>query len=519
MPSLAVTAAGFTLTLPTAPEWMVLAVAVPLLGAVMVTVLPRRAVGLGLLSALATSAVGLTVTAAVWQQGPLRLELGGWETPLGIALAADGLSAAMLGMTNLVALAISVYASSYFRHGDRAPHFWPLWLLLWAALNGVFLAGDLFNLYVMLELLGLSAAALGALSASREAIAANLRYLLVGLLGSLAYLLGVALLYTAYGSLDLELLAGRIVPAPLAAMALVLMVTGLGLKCALFPLHFWLPPAHGSAPAPVSAALSALVVKAAFYLILRLWLDLFGPITTDAAALVLGLLGAAAVLWGSWQALRAERLKLLAAYSTVAQIGYLFLFFPLLAATPPGSGHDHLFGALVLMALTHGFAKAAFFLAAGVVQTNAGHDRIVDLGGTAQRMPAATFTLAVAGAALIGLPPSGSFTAKWLMMGSAIQTGQWWWVLVASAGTLLAAAYIFRVLNRAFGQEPTPLGFVTEVRTEVPALLLAVIAVAVLGLGAAPLWGLLGSESLGLDSLGWDVRGWDGWSGWTGGGT
>ena len=490
------------------PELLAFAVAVPLLGALFAVIAVTRKGSeiaasaslnlVGLVTATMTTLVIVAVTASVWQQGTLRLEIGGWGAPLGIALQADGLSAAMLVMANLVALGTSVYATGYFKSADKALQFWPLWLLLWAALNGLFLAADLFNLYVMLELLGLAAAALGALTGSRDAVSANLRYLLVGLLGSMTYLLGVALLYTAYGSMDMGLLGDALQsPGPIDATALVLMTAGLALKAALFPLHFWLPPAHANAPAPVSAALSALVVKAAFYLILRLWLDLFAPIATPGASQVLGLLGAGAVVWGSWRALRAERLKLLAAYSTVAQIGYLFLFFPLLAATPDGQGRDNLIAALVLMALTHGFAKSGLFLAAGLVQQHAGHDRIDELGGTAQTLPATTFAIALAGSSLIGLPPSGSFIGKWLLLQGALETGQWWWVVVAVIGTLLAGAYVFRVLSHAFGLEPTPVRFVTDARAEVPALMLALISVAALGLAAGPLWTLLGFDAGG----------------------
>lgn len=475
-------------------DHLYLPILAPLIGALLTTAVPRRATGLGLLAAFATSLSGLWITARVWSGGAIDLALGGWELPLGIGLAADGLSAALLAMSNLVGLGISVYAIAYFSNSDRSRHFWPLWLLLWTALNGVFLAADIFNLYVMLELLGLSAAALGALSARPEAISANLRYLLVGLLGSITYLLGVALLYTAYGTLDIDLLSDKIASSVLDATALTLMTAGLALKAALFPLHFWLPPAHANAPAPVSAALSALVVKAAFYLILRLWTGLFAPVVDTNATFIVGLLGAGAVLWGSWRALRAERLKLLAAYSTVAQIGYLFLFFPLLQALPPGPARDDLFAACVLMAVSHGFAKAGFFLAAGLVQKKAGHDRIDELGGAAQSMPATTFSIALAGSALIGLPPSGSFIAKWVMMRGAFETGQWWWLIVISAGTLLAAAYVFRVLSRAFGLEPTPRRFVTDARAEVPALLLALASVALLGLAAGPVWSLLDFE-------------------------
>ena len=469
-----------------------LAVSLPLLGALAAVVLPSRGGLFGLVAGALTTGAGLALAARVWLEGAVRSELGGWGAPLGIVLRADGLSAAFLAMAALVALAITVYAGRYFGGSERRRHFWPLWLLLWAALNGLFLAADLFNLYVMLELLGLAAAALGALAGTQEALAANLRYLLVGLLGSMTYLLGVALIYTAYGVLDLGLVAELISPGPVAASAFALMTGGLLLKAALFPLHFWLPPAHANAPAPVSAALSALVVKAAFYLVLRLWLEVFAPVLGPAVVVPLGLLGAGAVLWGSWRALRAERLKLLAAYSTVAQIGYLFIFFPLLAAIPAGAGREELLAAAVLFALTHGFAKAGLFLAAGAVQGAAGHDRIAELGATAQALPAATLAIALAGVALIGLPPSGSFTAKWILLERALSLGQWWWIPVVVVGTLLAAAYIFRFLGRAFRPEAAPQRFVTEPRTELSALALALIAVFVLGLAALPLWDLIG---------------------------
>jgi formate hydrogenlyase subunit 3/multisubunit Na+/H+ antiporter MnhD subunit len=358
---------------------------------------------------------------------------------------------------------------------------------------------------VTLELLGIAAAALGALTGKREAVAANLRYLLVGLLGSMTYLLGVALIYLGLGTLDLGLAAEALVPGPLAHTAFALMLGGLLLKAALFPLHFWLPPAHGQAPAPVSAALSALVVKAAVYLVLRLWVDLFGPVAGPAAGNLLGLLGAGAILWGSWRALRAERLKLLAAYSTVAQVGYLFLFFPLMAAAQPPQ-REVLLGALVLLALTHGFAKAGLFLAAGLLQKAAGHDRIDGLGPATQAFPAVAFALGLAGVALIGLPPSGTFTAKWILLAEAIGSGQWWWAIVVLAGTLLASGYMFRLLANAFGAGPrhgsagrtapaeiglTPVGRLAQV----PALLMPLVAVAVLGLGADPLWALLGGAA------------------------
>ena len=466
-------------------------IAIPLAAALGALLWPRHGGRFGVAAAIATLVATGWLLWRVVTEGPLTHALGGWEPGLGIALRADALAVSLLLMSSLVALGAGVFAIGYFTNAADRAKFWPLWLLLLTALHALLLAADLFNLYVTLELLGLTAVALGAMNGATDAVKGALRYLVVGLLGSMMFLAGVVLVYARYGSLDMVALAGVVQAEPAAWVALVLMSAGLLIKCALFPLHFWLPPVHANAPAPVSAALSALVVKAAFYLVIRLWFDLLQPAVTPAAAGLLGLLGAGAVLWGSWNAYLAPRLKLLAAYSTVAQLGYLFMFFPVLAALPPGAGRDTAFGALVLMALTHGFAKSALFLAAGAVQQRAGHDRIAELGGTARALPVTTFTLALAGVGLIGLPPSGTFLAKWQLLSSAFVTGQWLWVPVVAVGTLLAAAYVFRVLGHAFGPGDgvgRTLAWGTE---EVPALLLALTATVVLGLGAAAVWGFV----------------------------
>ncbi len=466
-------------------------VAIPLIGALLSLQLKRYATAIAIGTGIATSISAAILLYAVATQGVMLYEIGGWSAGLGIALRVDGLSALLLMMTAVVLLASSIYASAYFSDTSLRSRFWPLWLLLWTSLNALLLSGDLFNLYVTLELLGLSAVALASLGGKAAALQAALRYLMVGLLGSMLFLAGVTLIYAGYGTLDLAALSRVVSAGPTTWTALSLMTAGLLLKTALFPLHFWLPPAHASAPAPVSAVLSALVVKATFYLLMRLWLDIFSDVVTPQAASLLGILGAAAVLWGSWQALRAERLKLLAAYSTVAQLGYLFLFFPLLLALPEGSARDAAMGGLVILALTHALAKSGLFLAIGVIQQQSGNDSIRDLDGTAQRLPATTFAIALSGIALIGLPPSGAFLGKWHLLSAAFSTGQWLWVIVIMIGTLLAAAYTFRVLSHAFGQQPYPRRPVTVAAEEWPALIITAFATIGLGLVGAPVWQLL----------------------------
>lgn len=468
---------------------LALAIVVPLLGALAALLWPRRAAWLGV-AASAGALIAAGVIAARVGDGPVVLALGGWPAGVGISLRADPLAASLLLMSAAVATGTGLYATAYFGRVPP-PRFWPLWLLLTAGLHALLLSADVFNAYVTLELVGLTAVALTAFGEVRAAW----QYLVVSLLGSLAFLAGVALIYTRYGTLDMVALAGTVEPEPAAWAALALVIGGLMAKCALFPLHFWLPPAHSSAPAPVSAVLSALVVKAAFYLVLRLWLGPFAPLVTTAAAWLLGLLGAAAVLWGAWNALIATRLKRLAAYSTVAQLGYLFLFFPVLARLPAGATRDTAVGALLLLALTHGFAKSALFLAAGAIQKRTGHDHIAELGGTARIQPLTMFSLALAGVALIGLPPSGTFLAKWQLLSTAVATGGWLWGAVVITGTLLAAAYVFRMLGHAFDPgEAEPSG--RSARLELMPLLFALVATAVLGLASAPISRLFVSEPL-----------------------
>jgi formate hydrogenlyase subunit 3/multisubunit Na+/H+ antiporter MnhD subunit len=421
-----------------------LAVLAPLAVGVAAFVLPERAARALFVPGwvLTAAAVAAVATAG----SPLRYALGAWGAPMGIELAADGISVALLGLSAAVYAAVFAYALAYFERGSReAAYFWPLAWLLWGAMNALALSADLFNLFVTLELLGLASVGLAALSGKAAALAAALRYLLAALVGSNLFLLAVALLYGATGVLALDAIGARLQPGAAAALAAGLITVALALKTALVPLHFWLPPAHGGAVTPVSALLSALVIKGSFVILLRLWL-LFAPaFDAQAVANLLAVLGSAAILWGSLAALVQKKIKMLVAYSTVAQVGYLFLVFALMA----GDARLALEGG-VLHLVAHGLAKAAMFLAAGSLVLSAGRDDLAALRGAAARQPLAVFAFGLAGASLIGLPPSAGFAAKWQLLRAALESGQWWWALVLVAGGLLAAAYLFRVLRLAF---------------------------------------------------------------------
>ena len=462
---------------------------IPLVAALLAFLMGRRTPLPWLLLITATGIILALVglTGQVREAGVLRYAIGGWGAPLGIDLYVDGLSLLMLWMTAGVGALVSLYALSYFRHHPhQAGYFWPLWLLLWTALNALFLAADIFNLYVTLELLTLAAVSLATLAGGAAALKAGMRYLLFALLGSFSYLLGVALLYGGFGTLDMSQLAQVVMAGPLVWTAIALLTVGLLTKSAIFPLHVWLPPAHANAPAPVSALLSALVVKASFYLLLRLWFSVFSTAITPTAGQLLGALGAGAILYGSFQALRQTRLKLLVAYSTVAQLGYLLLVFPM-AGTLAWRG-------IMVHALSHAFAKAALFLAAGNILRTLRHDRIRNFHDLERGLPLTLFAFGLAGVSLMGLPPSGGFLAKWLLLEAALDTGQWWWVVVILAGGLLAAGYIFRVLKYDFSQGKTSPMARTEANLsysmELTPLVLALLSIA-LGFAGVPVLILL----------------------------
>ncbi|WP_044410419.1 complex I subunit 5 family protein [Thiomicrospira microaerophila] len=470
--------------------WLAILVLWPLAMASLIAIWPKLTKPVALLALLGTGLLSMVVfnlPNGVWA-------LGGWARPLGIGWRLDEISRLMLLLTGVVGMLVSLYA---WWDSALPRSFWVLWLGAWGAMNALYLAADVFNIYVTLELLGLSAVALVAISLKAGALQAAMRYLLVSLLGSMLFLLGVALLYGQYGQLDILALATQMEPSFPMLFALVVMSVGLMAKTAVFPLHSWLPLAHGRAPAAVSAILSALVIKASFYLLMRLWLEVFAPIPTLALVYGVWLMGSVALLWGAWQALSSQQLKPMVAWSTVAQVGYLVIGLGLLAHpnTPTGinTPEGWQWGLLWLM-MAHALAKSAMFLAAGNLQQAAGHDRISDLGEVMRVQRKTLFAFGIAGVSLAGLPVSAGFLAKWWLLELGIFHQAWWLVMVMVVASLLTAGYVFRVLNVALNKELKPVIEHAPVMIPIHAgrqwvvLILACLGV-LAGLQAQWLWG------------------------------
>jgi multicomponent Na+:H+ antiporter subunit D len=251
--------------------------------------------------------------------------------------------------------------------------------------------------------------------------------------------------------------------------------------------------------------LSALVIKGSWFLVVRLWFDVMPGVVTLPAAQLLAGLGAAAIVAGSVVALRQERLKLLVAYSTIAQIGYLFLMFPLAFDV---SGHALVHGAALtgglLQAIAHATAKAGMFMAAGLIYAALGHDRIAELGGVARALPVTVLAFAISGLALMGVVPSGAYLAKKLLLESADSSGQWWWTTVLQGGAAFTAGYVVLVLANALRRPAVPVMLAKRVSrlSEYAALSLALCSLLLAFAALGPVPGDLVSNPLAPKELG-----------------
>jgi multicomponent Na+:H+ antiporter subunit D len=427
-------------------------IALPAAGAALCAVVPTRWRPVTALGATATTlALALVLARTVLHSGELSVTLG--SARVAAVLVADGLGAGLVLASATVALLATAFAAAQSRGtGTAGPAYWPLSLALLTGLHGVVLAGDLVTAYLMLELVAVTGAALVTLGGGRARLAAGTRYFYAEMVASLTLLAGVALVWLGTGTVVIREIAGSLTDTTEGRLGLALITAGLLLKIPVFPVHFWLPAAHAIAAGTVSPWLSALVVKSAFVVLVRVWLA--GPVAVPpaAASQVLGALGAAAVLWGGVAALRATEVKRLVAYSTVAQLGLLLLVVPLVGA---GSAHGWVGG--VVHAIAHALPKAALLMAVSLLAVTMGGTTVSRLAGAAARRPVAVLTVGISAVSLVGLPPTAGFVAKWYLLVASLETRQWWWGVTVVVGGLLTAAYLGRLLQQCL-RAPTSTG-------------------------------------------------------------
>ncbi|GAB6878539.1 monovalent cation/H+ antiporter subunit D family protein [Halorubrum gandharaense] len=434
-------------------EWLVVAVVlVPLLSAVLPVAASLRwkQVGWSMAVAItgATFAMALAVARLVYEHGTIAYVVAGIDgRSFGIEFYVDEFSMVVILLTLLISLGVLVYTRV---GGPRGNFFYAGFLLLVGGMLGVISTGDIFNLYVFLEIMAISSYALVSSSKYRWSTYAAFKYLLVGTVGASFYLLGVALTFAATGTLNMQDLSIQIAEAgytdPVIITAFVLMGVGLAVKIALFPVHTWLADAHASAPDGISAVISSLMPAVAVYAFARIVFTTFTPGFLEANPFISQVLlaGALASLFaGSLFALLQDHIKLVLAYSTVSQFGLILVGIAVANETA-------LFGS-ILQIFGHGIVKASLFILAGMFALRFGGIRTVDeYAGLAKRAPVMAGAFAVLGISMIGLPPTVGFVGKWYIALGAFEAGLPIVAGLVLVSSLLSAGYILPFINRIY---------------------------------------------------------------------
>ena len=405
----------------------------------------------------ATFAVAVALALAVSDGSEIAYLLGGWAAPWGIEYRIDALNALVLVIVtgaSSVSLVHARFSVAREVRRERIGLFYTAWLLCLTGMLGMAITGDVFNVFVFLEIASLSTYVLVALGPGPAALLAAFRYLVLGSIGATFFLVGVGLLYMMTGTLnmaDLSARIGDVADTRTVAAGVVFVVLGIGLKAAVFPLHAWLPAAYAHAPSSAAAFLAGTSTKVSIYVLVRFLFDVFG---VDLAFERLGFgallipLAIAGVLAGSAIAVFQDSVKRLLAWSSIAQLGYMVLGLGLGTASGVAASVLHLFN--------HAVMKVALFLALGNLVYRTGSDALENLSGLGRRMPWTMGALLVAAMSIVGVPLTAGFVSKWYLLRAALADGMWPVAVVILVSSLLAAVYMWRVVNAAFFTQAHP---------------------------------------------------------------
>jgi len=389
----------------------------------------------------------VAILLSVIRNGAIDYWLGGWNPPWGIAYRIDHLNAIMLVLISLLSLLTAIHAKKSIARElpDRTTLFWSLFILLITGLLGICITGDLFNLFVLLEVASLSGYALIAMGEKR-ALYASFRYIVIGTVGASFYLLGVGYLYIATGSLnmaDLAQLLPKLYHSKTILVGFAFILLGLSIKMALFPMHVWLPDAYAYAPSAVSAAVAPLMTKVMAYVMIRVMFTVFKPEFSTALFQVTDImvwLGTFAILFGAIMALSQDDFKRMLTYVIVAEIGYIIGGIGVANAIALKGAVFHIINDAMMM--------ACLFLVAGQIMYRTGGHRIEDFKGMFKTMPITAAIFTVGALAVIGVPPTCGFFSKWYLLLGGIEARQWGFVAALLVCTLINIALFFRVFDK-----------------------------------------------------------------------
>jgi multicomponent Na+:H+ antiporter subunit D len=421
---------------------------IPLLTAFLITLIAGKkdnwAVILSFISVAALLALSV-FSFAEMKNETITYSLSGWRIPYGIVLVQDALTSFMLIMVGIISFTSLIFSIQYIREISMDWRYYALFMLLIAGMNGVLITGDLFNLFVFMEVGLFSAFALVAFGNKAEEFEAAFKYTVMGSISSTIILIAIAVTYSATSTLTLVKVSEGLIDKPELTLWIgALFITGFGLKTAAIPFHAWLPDAHSSAPAPISSMLSGVLIKAlGVYVLIRIFFNVLNaPEVFTQAFLVLGsisILAGVLLAVGQWD------MKRLLAYHSVSQIGYILLGLGL--ATPLGilGGVFHL--------LNHAIFKSLLFYNAGTVELALGTRDLNKMGNLTKILPVASRTSMIASLSISGVPPFNGFFSKLIIIIAAVEAGFPLYALVAVVGSLLTLASFMKVQRYGFRGE------------------------------------------------------------------
>jgi multicomponent Na+:H+ antiporter subunit D len=385
------------------------------------------------------------VLSEVARSGPIAVNVGGWEAPVGITLVADLLSMLLLSISLVTVLAVFVFAIGQPRADKSAFYFHPLFLVLAAGVSASFLTGDLFNLFVAFEVMLCVSYVLITLGGRREQVRTGMTYVVINLAASTLLVTTVGFIYAATGSVNMADVAVRLdeVPDGLRATLGALLFITFGIKAAIFPLFFWLPDSYPTAPVSVTAVFAGLLTKIGVYAIVRTQTLMF---PSEGAVTLVLLVAAATMVVGVFGAIAQNDMKRILSFHIVSQIGYMIFGLGLGTVTGLAGAVFFIFHQIPV--------KTCLFLVNGLVETMTGTAALDSLGGLQRRAPFAALMFMLAALSLAGLPPFSGFFGKLVLVQAGLAAEAWTITAVSLAVSLLTLFSMVKIWAGIFWGDP-----------------------------------------------------------------
>ncbi|MFC1898383.1 complex I subunit 5 family protein [Candidatus Cloacimonadota bacterium] len=421
----------------------------------------------------------------------LVYKVGGFSNigniPVAIFMVIDGFTKILLLVISLVGFLVALYSWSYTKQYTAERKFYILFSLMLAGMYGMVISGDIFNMYVFLEIASIASYALVAFGIQKHQLEASFKYQILGGVASMLILMGIGFIYWNTGTLNIADIATQLpIGGVFIKFVAVLFIVGFGLKAAIFPFHAWLPDAHSSAPSPISAMLSGVLIKAVgIYVLFRLFFNMFA--LSYELSLAITVLGTLSMIIGGLLAIGQWDIKRMLAYSSISQMGYVILGVGIGMLILSKGGSPAIAGFAILGGLfhllNHSVFKGLLFLSAGAVEYRTKTRDMKKLGGLSELMPVTSGTSMIGSLAISGIPPFNGFFSKLIIIIAAIQAKYYTLAFLAVLVSIITIGYFMKLQKFTFFNKDKKIWDKMKIK-EVPfSMALSMILLAALCLG------------------------------------